>query len=286
MVIADEGKDEKKIDVLFYFQPYWRWNSDSMDFSISRSRTLITADLPEGFSCFVEIEIIPTVQLIKAQLEYQFGNQKIIVGQQSNSFKFYNPPLHERILVQYPLASLVPNFDDLGVTLLGSIGNVLNYRFSILNGKGPNYKDDNKDKDAVVFVKFSPSNWFSMASCWQGGYQEWTKDIEEKYYRSGQWLQGEIRPFFHLLIQPTWVKRNDMDKEGWFILGLLQISSRDQLVARYLKDINKEEELTLGAIFNFNKRMRFLPNIYFRKKLDDNYDIGIYLMAQINISNE
>ena len=285
MVFADEKKDEQKIDTWLYFQPYWEWNSENQGFSISKSRTLITLDLPEEFSCFVEIEIVPTVQLIKAQLEYQFGDQKIIVGQQSNSFKFYNPPPHKRILVQYPLASLVPTFDDLGITWQGSIGSVLNYRLSVLNGKGRNYKDDNKDKDTVVLVKFSPLNWFSITGCWQGGYQEWTKDIEERHYRSGQWFQGEIKPFSKLVIKPTWVKRNDLEKEGWFILGLLQINAKDQLLVQYLKDVNKEDELTLGAILSPNKKVRFLPNVFFRKKLNDNYDIGIYLMTQINIDS-
>jgi len=281
-ILADEQKGKNPVDVWFYFQTQSEWTKYSRSFSIDKSRGFAIGKITENISYLVETEVSPSIQLIKAQVGYQFGEQMLIIGQQSNSFKFYNPPPDKRIVSgPYPLGELVPTYDDLGITWQGKAWN-FEYRFSLINGAGRNKKDDNKDKDTVLYAKFTPLKQFAIAACWQGGWQ----GKEDKEYRSGYWFQGEIEPFSGLLIKPTWVRRSDLEKEGWFILGLLQINSKDQLLIQYLKDVNKDDELTLGGIFHFNKAMRFLPNIFLRKKADNVYDYGIYLMTQVNIDKD
>jgi hypothetical protein len=285
-IFADEKKEENPIKLWAYFQPMSEWTKDARTFSISKGRGFVNGRIGDNIFYLVEAEVVPVTRLVKFQFEYRFGSQKIILGQQSNSFKFYNPDPSQRITINYPLSSLtIANLDDLGLTWQGDLWK-FNYRLSMLNGKGANYRDDNKDKDTVAFVKFSPLKQISFIGCWQGGWQEWTSEIEQRHYREGYWFQAEIKPIKSLLIKPTYVRRNDLEKDGWFVLGLLTLNSKYQALVQYVKDGNEESEWTFGTIVKSNHRMRLLVNGLLRRTVEGETDLGLYIMTQINIGKD
>jgi len=248
----------------------------------------------KGISYSLQGQISPTIQLIHVNLSLDlFKGHGLTMGQQSSPFKFFSPPPEAKYTVVYPLGSLISSFDDIGIALKGKT-RLFSYQFLMLNGKGANYKDDNKDKDLAALMKFSPIEQFSLTGFWQGGYQEWTNQIEQRNYREGMWLQTEIKPVSGLIIMPTWVKRNDRTqeggltyrKEGWYILTTYDINQKLKILIQHLKDVNKETEWTIGLIFKKNNRMRTVLNGTLRKTLSGKTNLGLYIMTQFNIGKD
>ena len=267
-----------------YFQPQSEFVPGTQSFSISQARGYVVGNLTDKISYFVELAVVPSPTLIKANVSYNFGDYlKVTIGQQSSAFKFYNPDPCKRHLAVYPLSALNTPTDDLGWTFEGKVS-LIEYRFSILNGTGINRKDDNKKKDLLAWAKISPATWLSLTGCWQGGYQGVN---DSQYYRSGQWFQAELKPFSWLSVKPTWLKRNDLEKnnQGWFVLSQVQIGSH-QLLVQYLSDYNSDKEWTVGGIISTNKRMRFLPSVFYRSKMDGGHDVGLYITTHINVGKD
>jgi hypothetical protein len=285
---------DDKIDAWAYFQTQSEWTKYSRTFSLGTSRIMVDGKITKGISYSLQGQVSPTIQVIHVNFSlHLFKGHGLTIGQQSSPFKFFSPPPETKYTVVYPLGGLISNFDDIGVALKGKTG-PFSYQFLMLNGKGANYKDDNKDKDFTVLMKFSPIKQFSLTGFWQGGWQKWTKQIEQRNYREGMWLQVEVKPVSGLTIMPTWVKRNDRteskdityQKEGWYVLGMYDITEKLRVLVQYLKDTNKETEWTVGLILKKNSRMRFLLDGTLRKTLNGKTDLGLYLMTQINIGKD
>jgi len=285
VVSAEETKVDLTPKFWAYFQPQGEWTKTTESFSISQGRGFVFGNFSDKISYLIEVQSVPTPVLLKAQISWMFAkNTKIIFGQQSNSFKFFDPDPSVRNLVIYPLTTLVSSTEDIGITLEGKVS-LFDYRFSVLNGAGTNRKDDNKDKDTVSWVRFLPTNWISLIGCYQDGYQG---TGTSRKHRSGEWLQLEFKPFSWLCVKPTWVKRNDFEKEGegWFIVSQVQINSTYQLLVQYLNDRNSDKEWTLGGIVCMNSRVRILSSVFYRFKAIGNNDVGVNIMIHINIGKD
>jgi len=294
MIFADGKKEQEKIDVWAYFQTQLEWTKDVRTSSLGTSRIMADGKIVKGISYSLQGQVSPAIQLIHINFSLRLSkDHSLTIGQQSSPFKFFSPPPETKYTVIYPLHCLKSNFDDIGIALKGKTG-PLSYQFLMLNGKGANYKDDNKDKDFTAFMKFSPIKQFSLTGFWQGGYQEWTKQIEQRHYRKGMWLQAAIKPVSGLTIIPTWVKRNDWTqerditykKEGWYILTTYDVNQKFKVLTQYLKDVNKETEWTIGLIFKRSNRMRTLLNGTLRKTLNGKTSLGLYIMTQFNIGKD
>lgn len=288
-IFADE-----KIDAWAYFQTQSEWTKYSKTFSLGTSRIMVDGKITKGISYSLQGQVSPTIQVIHVNFSLDlFKNHRIVIGQQSTPFKFFSPPPEAKYTVIYPLGCLIPTFDDLGISIWGKVGPA-SYAFLFLNGKGANYRDDNKDKDLVAFVNFQLIKQVKLTGYWQGGWQDWTRQIEQRNYREGMWLQAQIQPFSGLTIIPTWVKRNDRteskdityQEEGWYVLGMYDVTEKLKVLVQYLEDTNKEIEWTVGLILKKNSRMRFLLDGTFRKTLDGKTDLGLYIMTQINIGKD
>jgi hypothetical protein len=283
------AEETKKVDLTpqfwAYFQPQGEWTKVAESFSISQGRGFVFGNLSNKISYLIEVQSVPAPVLLKAQFAWMFAkDNKIILGQQSNSFKFFLPDPSVRNLVAYPLMGLIPSTEDIGITLDGKLP-MLEYRFSVFNGAGTNRKDDNKEKDVVGWVKFSPTNWFSLTGCYQGGHQGTGTSGKD---RSGEWVQLELKPFSWLSVKPTWVKRNDFEKDsqGWLVVSQAQINSTYQLLVQYLNDCNSDKELTLGGIICLSSRFRILPNVFYRFRTTGSNNFGVYIMAHINVGKD
>lgn len=285
---------DDKISAWAYIQTQSEWTKHFQTFSLGTSRIDIDGKVVKGISYHLEGQVSPSIQLIHACFSFNlFENHRIVIGQQSIPFKFYSPPPDTKYTVIYPLGSLIPTFDDSGISIWGKAGPA-SYAFLFLNGKGANYRDDNKDKDLVAFVNFQLIKQLKLTGYWQGGWQDWTRQIKQRNYREGMWLQAQIEPFSGLTIIPTWIKRDDRteskdiiyQEEGWYVLGMCDITEKLKVLIQYLKDTNKETEWTIGTILKRNSRMRILLNGVIRKTLDGRTDFGLYLMTQINIGKD
>ncbi len=294
MIFADGEKNQETIDIWAYFQAQSEWTKDARTFSLGTSRIMVDGKIMKGISYSLQGQVSPTIQVIHVNFSLDlFKNHSLTIGQQSSPFKFFSPPPETKPTVVYPLGSLVSTFDDIGIALKGKMG-PFSYQFLMLNGKGANYKDDNKSKDATALMTFSPIKQFSLTGFWQGGYQEWTQQIEQRHYREGMWLQAKIKPVSGLTITPTWVRRNDRTqerditykREGWYVLTTYDVNQKLRVLAQYLKDANKETEWTIGLVFKKTNRMRTLLNGTLRKTLDGKTNLGLYIMTQFNVGKD
>jgi len=288
-IFADE-----KIDAWAYFQTQSEWTKYAQTFSLGTSRVMVDGEVVKGISYYLEGQVSPTIQLVHACFSFSlFKNHRVVIGQQSTPFKFFSPPPDKKFTVRYPLGHLISTFDDLGISIWGKTGPA-SYAFLFLNGKGAGYRDDNEDKDLVAFVNFQLVKQLKLSGYWQGGWQDWTRQIEQRNYREGMWLQAQIEPFSGLTIIPTWVKRNDRtelkdityQEEGWYVLSMYDVTEKLRILVQYLKDTNKETEWTVGLILKKNSRMRFLLDSTLRKTLDGRTDLGFHIMTQINIGKD
>jgi hypothetical protein len=270
------ASDEKiNIHVWGYIQPFF--NSESNAFSIKRTRGFVTGNY-KSFRYKVEMGR----ELQKAEIGLSFAEHfEFIFGQQNNSFKLYIPSPNEKHVVNDPFA-LVPSgqYNAIGATLAGH-HSWLEWRFSLLNGTGINKRDDNKDKDTVAWIKFNPWKTVHFTLCWQGGWQGMT----DRYYRSGQWIQTEWKAGKFTFI-PVWIRRNDLDQQGWFIKCHYGLPLENQIIIQYT-DRKFNQELLLGAaLFSYRNSLKFIPNLVLMRDNQDGYHVAGYVMLQVTINRD
>ena len=263
------------IHVWGYIQPFF--DTETSNFAIKRTRVFVTGDY-KSFRYKVEMGR----ELQKAEVGFKFAKQfEFIFGQQNNSFKLYLPSPHERHVVNDPFA-LVPygQYNAIGATLEGR-HNWLEWHYSLLNGTGINKRDDNQDKDSVVWIKLHPWDMMNFSLCWQGGWQ----DTPDRYYRSGEWIQAEWKADKFTFIS-TWIRRNDLDRQGWFIKCYYDLSKADKLIIQYTERQFNQEILLGAALFRFKETLKLIPNLVLTRDNLGKYHFTVYAMLQVAINRD
>lgn len=194
------GSSEEGVSIIGYIQPQYDMgfygeddNGNSLNentFLFNRARLGVTGEVPYDFSYYVMTEFSP-MKGGPYMLDYFITYHglgpwaNISVGQFKQPFGLeLSTPCHalhtvNRSLVVNELAS---PFRDLGVMVTGGTNtlsifglknkNVFSWSIAYVNGTGKNTIDDNKEKDFVGRLAFSPTKSISVGGSYRYGKQK------------------------------------------------------------------------------------------------------------------
>jgi len=183
---------------------------------------------------------------------------KFTFGQQ---FMFYTKSLPPNMwqLVDYSAASDLATLHDIGIVAKVDTQYV-ELLAGVINGSGRKWADDGKF-DMYFHPTIKPFEGFSVGAVFQTGQQ---KDGYRKKYGGHVEL---ILPKFHVLAEHFSEEMGSEKKSGWYVIGVWSASDKLQLIAQYdeFQEQLRKKNLTLGAVFDPNKNLRFRLNTVLEK---------------------
>jgi hypothetical protein len=239
--------DEPKMHACGYVQ--FLYGSAEESFEVEDVRLFLTGKIG-ATSPLLELRLDRSDVLVKAQVSWSVCPALgIIVGQQSNPYKYYYPAPQFNPTIRTPYVRFMATADDIGVSAKGCLKPVA-YHFCLFNGTGRNVPDDNRYKDVVARIELSPHEIFKLAGCWQGG-------IQENGWREATALDIFLKPVGFLEVTGAYLHRRDLDEDGWFAMLLCRLGSLE-MVSRLSR--GEESCVTLGVNTHIDEHLKFQVN--------------------------
>lgn len=213
------GGSEEGVNVVGFFQPQFEYmqGSDEATFDFNRARIGLIGNVPYDISYYMFVEYSPSKgtnpYLLDAFITYSrlAPYAKISLGQ------FKSPLGLERNTSCSGLytinRSMVTNqlaMDrDMGIMVLGSLKDKLTYSFALMNGTGVGLRDDNKGKNLVGRVVFSPLSFLSIGGSYMTGSASPAVAGADDDERTR--MAGEVQvKHNNLLVQAEYIKGEDV----------------------------------------------------------------------------
>jgi phosphate-selective porin len=339
-----ESSSEDGVSIIGFLQPQWNYefngeddNGESLDmnsFMFNRARLGVTGKVPYDFSYYAMTEFSPTKggpYLLDFFVTYHglgpWAN--ISVGQFKQPFGLELSTachaLHtiDRSMVVNELAS---PFRDMGVMISGGTDtlkflglknkNIFSWNLALVNGTGQNNIDNNKYKDFVGRLAFSPFEFVSIGGSYRYGKQpnpaidsisdermRWGADITLKAYNfliQGEYIFGDDKGSKleggGCGADPT-VVQGTFQSSGFWVMAMYKTPWFFEPVVKYQcydpdneADFNKKSTLTVGLNYFFNDWTRLQVNYMYNTEESSSTDLANYheidndmLMVQLQI---
>ena len=249
------GGSDEGVNIVGFIQPQINFfprpeaDDQELTFSFNRARIGAVGNVPYDISYYVMMEFGPmkdgTPYLLDAFITYtRFGEKaKISFGQFKQPFGLERntscSALHtvSRSMVTNNLAM----DRDMGIMLLGELAGKFKYNVAVMNGVGLNAEDENKGKDFVGRLAYSPCSMVTLGTGFKfGNAQSIVADADDdKFTRFGMDFTVDYK---NLMVQGEYIYGKD---EGSYTTG----SSCEPPIVTHLGTVERQG-LHLTALYN------------------------------------
>ena len=297
-----EGGSEEGVNVVGFFQPQINYyprpeaGDEELTFTFNRARIGAVGNVPYDISYYLMMEFGPmktdSPYLLDAFITYtRFGDKaKISFGQFKQPFGMERNTacsgLHtvNRSKVTETLAM----DRDMGVMLLGQLGEKFNYNLALMNGTGINTEDNNRGKDIVGRVSYAPLDLVTVGSGFRYGEApnsdsgietddkftrfsaDFTVDYREFIFQ-GEYIYGKDEGSYTTgggcSPEPLMTHTGSIERQGFFLTALYETKWNLQPVYKYeLYDPDMDMEVdimhyhTIGFNYFINEWTRIQVN--------------------------
>jgi hypothetical protein len=222
------GGGEEGVNVVGFIQPQLEYypNPDSDEeqftFSYCRARLGVVGDVPYDISYYFMMEFAPFMTdspyMLDAYMSYtRLPFAKISFGQFKQPFSMERNSSCAGLHTVYrsKVVEELAMDRDLGIMALGTVAEGLEYRLAVMNGTGKNSKDDNKGKDIVGRVIYSPCDYATLGAGFVSGNSKSVVEGADDDTKTRYGGDIEIR-YMNFLAQAEYIYGKD---EGSYTTG-------------------------------------------------------------------
>ncbi|MDO4758649.1 MAG: porin [Rikenellaceae bacterium] len=290
-----------------YVMGRYTYDGDASTFRLRRVRVSLTGNLSPKIDYKFQAEL-SSFKLLDAYFNYKpFDELKIKAGQFKVPFTIENTDFSptKMILIDYPMVidRLVGNSEEIGETTLkttgrelgidihGSIGDgILNYDLAVFNGNGLNTTDNNKSKDVVGRLIFSPIENLKISGSYYWG------EFDENFYARERYSVGAVYDNQKLIVRAEYIGGKtgfdgyEVDQEGWYALaGYRFCEGKWSVAARYdtftddtdIRSLTEQTNYTIGGAWKPAKYFRLQANYVHKDMVGDHRNV---VMMQATVS--
>lgn len=295
---------EEGVSVMGFLQNQFEYKqeTDESTFDFNRVRFGLVGNVPYDVSYYLFVEYSPSKgdspYLLDAFITYSRLDPylKISLGQFKSPFSLERNTacsgLHtiNRSMVVNQLAM----DRDMGIMFLGNIKNKVAYTFALMNGTGVGLRDDNKSKDVVGRIVFSPFSFLNVGGGFRFGKAkpavEGAKDDERtrlggeievkhgNFLLQGEYIQGKDVGSYTTgggCGEPLVIHQGTVERSGFFVQAMYMTPWNIQPVIKYESydpnlDIenDKKQITTFGFNFFLNEWTKIMVNYLYCAEAD------------------
>jgi len=314
------ASSEEGVSVMGFFQPQFEYmqETDEATFTFNRVRFGLVGNIPYDISYYMFVEYSAFKDgpyLLDAFITYsRLGPYlNISLGQFKSPFSMERNTACSGLYTinRSMVVNQLAMDRDIGIMFLGSIKDKISYSFALMNGTGMGVRDDNKSKDYVGHVVFSPFKFLSVGCGFRFGKAkpavEGAEEDERKRYG------GEIEvKHGNFLLQGEYIKGKDVgsyttgggcggplevhqgtvERSGFFVQAMYMTPWNIQPVIKYESydpnktiDNDKRQITTFGVNYFLNEWTKIMVNYLYCAEADYvEYDNDqILVQAQVTI---
>lgn len=290
-----------------YVMGRYTYDGDDSSFRLRRVRVSLAGNLSPKLDYKFQAELA-SFKLLDAYFNYKpFDELKIKAGQFKVPLTIENTEYTptKMILMDHPMVldrlvgsseqigstTLKTTGRELGIDIHGSIGDgILNYDLAIFNGNGLNTTDNNKSKDVVGRLIFSPIENLRISGSYYWG------EYDIAYYARERFAVGAVYDNKKLIVRAEYVggktgfEGYEVDQEGWYALaGYNFCDGKWAVAARYDTFTEDTDNRSLCELTNYTIGGAWKPVKYFRLQAnyvhkDMVYDHRNVVMLQATVS--
>ncbi|MBE6177182.1 MAG: porin [Rikenellaceae bacterium] len=268
-----------------YVMGRYTYNGDESTFRLRRVRLSVAGDIGKKIDYKFQAEL-SSFKLLDAYFNYKpFEQFKVKVGQFKVPFSIENTEYSPTkiILIDHPMGmQRLMGFDEkigettlkntgreLGINLHGSVLNkALSYDLAVFNGAGLNTTDNNKSKDVVGRLIYSPIQGLRVSGSYYWG------EFGEEFYARERWTVGAAYDKGALIARAEYIAGTtgfedaEIDSEGWYALAGWRFCDGKWSVAARYDTFSENTEVSALDQTNYTVGVAWKPIKNFRMQLN------------------